>query len=277
MPESPLTLSSTRHLLETLGLRPHKRMGQNFLVDGNIVRKSLELAEIAPGDMVVEIGPGLGTLTGALLAAGAKVHAVEMDHGLHRHLEATLATEFPERFHLLRGDALDLPLAGLDPAAAEGGFKIVANLPYSISTPWMETVLRGPLPDRMVLMLQKETADRFAAEPGGKQFGAITVFLRSAFAVAKGHKVSRSCFYPVPDVDSFLFHLERLPDPFRFEAGARAFARGCFTQRRKQLGHLVKVSPSGERGERWLARLADHGRPPSSRPAEIEPELWQLF
>ena len=277
MAEIPLTLSATRSLLETLGLRPQKRFGQNFLVDGNIVRKSLELAAVAPGDTVVEIGPGLGTLTGALLGAGARVRAVEMDRGLHRHLEATLASDYPDHFSLSLGDALDLPLAGLEAAAAEAGFKIVANLPYAISTPWMEAVLNGPLPDRMVLMLQKETADRFAAEPGGKQFGAITVFLKSAFAVAKGHKVSRSCFYPVPDVDSYLFHLERLPHPFRFDPEARAFARHCFTQRRKQIGRLVKTSPSGERAARWLTRLAEMRCPPSRRPEEISPDLWKLF
>src|SRR5882672_6825560 len=166
-----LTPSSTRDLLAKLGHQPKRYLGQNFLVDGNIVRKSLALAEIAPGDTVVEIGPGLGTLTTALLEAGADVWAVERDRVLFEHLAESLAPKFPEYCHLLEGDAVEKPLAGLTemwagcphPASAilrgEGtpprssvaaDFKIVANLPYAISTPWMDAVLSGPLPSRMV-------------------------------------------------------------------------------------------------------------------------------
>src|SRR5471030_991880 len=109
----PLSPTATRDLLARLGHTPKRFLGQNFLVDGNIVRKSLELAQIAPGDTVVEIGPGLGTLTAALLEAGADVWAVEKDRTLHAHLAETLAPRFPATFHLLEGDALEQPLAGL--------------------------------------------------------------------------------------------------------------------------------------------------------------------
>lgn len=109
----PLSPSATRELLAKLGHHPKRFLGQNFLVDGNIVRKSLELACIAPGDTVVEIGPGLGTLTSALLRAGATVWAVEKDRALHAHLADSLAREFPDTFHLLEGDAVEHPLAGL--------------------------------------------------------------------------------------------------------------------------------------------------------------------
>ena len=176
IPSMPLSPTETRALLERLGHRPRHTLGQNFLVDGNIVRKSLELARVGPGDRVVEIGPGLGTLTAALLAAGAEVWAVERDAALHRHLAASLAPEFPGRLHLIEGDAMDLPLAGLE----AGEFKIVANLPYAIATPWLDAVLEGALPQRMVLMLQREAAQRYTARPGGKSFGAISVFLQSA-------------------------------------------------------------------------------------------------
>src|SRR5258708_32476794 len=110
----PLSPSATRDLLAALGHSPKRFLGQNFLVDGNIVRKSLELAAVAPGDTVIEIGPGLGTLTSALLSAGANVWAVEKDRTLHAHLTATLAPQFPGRFHLLLGDAVEHPLAGFD-------------------------------------------------------------------------------------------------------------------------------------------------------------------
>src|SRR5476649_3092105 len=109
----PLSPSATRDLLAKLGHQPKRFLGQNFLVDGNIVRKSLELAQVTPGDTVVEIGPGLGTLTAALLEAGADVWAVEKDRTLHAHLTETLAPLFPQTFHLTEGDAVELPLAGL--------------------------------------------------------------------------------------------------------------------------------------------------------------------
>ena len=172
----PLSPTATRDLLAQLGHQPVHRLGQNFLVDGNIVRKSLALAEVAAGDTVVEIGPGLGTLTSALLEAGAVVWAVEMDAVLEGHLAATLGAQYPAAFHLLRGDAVEHPLAGLP----GGSCKVVANLPYSIATPWLDAVLSGNLPTRLVLMLQQEAAERYAAQPGTKSFGAISIFLQAA-------------------------------------------------------------------------------------------------
>src|ERR1041384_2743428 len=103
----PLSPTATRELLAGLGHQPKRFLGQNFLVDGNIVRKSVELAQVNAGDVVVEIGPGLGTLTTALLETGAAVWAVEKDRTLHAHLEAELAPRFPDRFHLLEGDAIE--------------------------------------------------------------------------------------------------------------------------------------------------------------------------
>src|ERR1044072_2991886 len=123
----PLTPKSTRELLAQLGHEPKRFLGQNFLVDGNIVRKSLELGAVGPGDLGIEIGPGLGTLTRPLLDAGAEVWAVERDWGLHKHLAATLAAANP-RLHLMEGDAVEHPLAGFAPPPGKP-FKIVANLP----------------------------------------------------------------------------------------------------------------------------------------------------
>jgi 16S rRNA (adenine1518-N6/adenine1519-N6)-dimethyltransferase len=269
----PLSPTGTRELLAGLGLRPKRALGQNFLVDGNIVRKSLELARIAPGDIVVEIGPGLGTLTAALLRAGASVRAVEKDRALHAHLAATLAREFPETFRLLEGDAVGLPLAGLPPGEGAGAFKIVANLPYAISTPWMDAVLGGPLPARMVLMLQEEAALRYAAAPGTKQFGAISVFLQNAYEIAPGHRVAAACFHPRPEVGSRLLHLVRKPAPFVFSPEAKALVRACFRQRRKQLGALLRGHPP-DGGRAWLDTLAAHGHGARSRPEQIPPALW---
>jgi 16S rRNA (adenine1518-N6/adenine1519-N6)-dimethyltransferase len=297
----PLTPSATRDLLARLGHAPKRFLGQNFLVDGNIVRKSLELAEVKPGDTVVEVGPGLGTLTTALLEAGADVWAVEKDRTLHEHLSSELAPRFPERFHLLEGDAVEHPLAGLpqlwagcphpagsaDEAASPRGeatpptttgaapadFKIVANLPYAIATPWIDEVLAGPLPLRMVLMLQQEAAQRYAAQPGSKSFGAISIFLQAAYAIAPGHKVAAACFHPRPDVESHLLNLVRKPAPFVFPAPAKALIRACFQQRRKQIGALLRTHLGAE-SARWRELLASSGLSEQVRPEAMPIDIW---
>lgn len=271
----PLSPTDTRELLARLGHFPKRALGQNFLVDGNIVRKSLELAQVAPGDRVVEVGPGLGTLTSALLEAGADVWAVERDANLHAHLVATLVPAFPSTFHLLEGDAVEHPRAALPDALATAGFKIVANLPYAISTPWMDAILSGPLPSRLVLMLQHEAAQRYAAGPGSKTFGAISIFLQSAFDVAPGHKVAAACFHPRPDVESYLLHLVRKPAPVLFAPATKALIRACFQQRRKQIGALLRDRLPATATETWFARLASAGLDARARPEEISTALWQ--
>jgi 16S rRNA (adenine1518-N6/adenine1519-N6)-dimethyltransferase len=271
----PLSPTATRELLARLGHQPKRFLGQNFLVDGNIVRKSLELAGVQAGDAVVEVGPGLGTLTEALLETGAEVWAVEKDATLAAHVRTTLAPRYPATLHLHEGDALEHPLAAL-PADRTAGFKIVANLPYAISTPWMDAVLGGPLPARMVLMLQLEAAERYAAPPGSKTFGAISIFLQAAYDVAPGHRVSGACFHPRPDVDSCLLHLVRKAAPYVFDPAVKALIRACFQQRRKQLGALLRDRlPDG--GAAWFEILARTGLSAQTRAEAVPVELWKLL
>ncbi len=276
MSDAALTPTATRRLLDELGLKPKKSYGQNFLIDGNIVRKSLELAQLRPGETVVEIGPGLGTLTRALLQSGCRVFAIEKDYTLHRHLNETLAQTYPDTFALMQGDALDAPLGPFQPEN-DAPFKIVANLPYAISTPWMDAILEGPLPEKMVLMLQQETVDRFSATAGSKQYGAITIFLESAYKISRGHKVSRQCFYPVPDIDSYLFHLDRLENPFRFAPETKHLIRSCFGQRRKQIGSLLRTFGENRDFTPWFENLERHNLSRQSRPEEIPAPLWQTL
>ena len=267
-----LTPTETRELLAKLGHLPKRVLGQNFLVDGNIVRKSLELAQVAAGDAVAEVGPGLGTLTGALLAAGAEVWAVERDRTLHAYLEETLAVRFPAMLHLVEGDAVELPLAGL-PAGRASAAKVVANLPYAISTPWMDGVLAGPLPARMVLMLQKEAAERYAAAPGGRTFGAISIFLQAAYEIAPGHRVSPGCFHPRPEVDSALLHLVRRTEPQVFRPAGKALVRRCFQQRRKQLLAILREqAPAAEPA--WRDLLRSEGYPATVRAEAVPVPVW---
>jgi 16S rRNA (adenine1518-N6/adenine1519-N6)-dimethyltransferase len=265
----PLSPSQTRALLENLGHRPRKPLGQNFLVDGNIVRKSLQLAGLASGETVVEVGPGLGTLTEAMLDAGCSVYAVELDSALAQYLREQLATPFADTFHLLEGDAVHHPRAEL-PATIHS-FKVVANLPYAITSPWIEAMLQNPLPSDMVLMMQKEAADRITAQPGSKAYGAISIFIGAAYERAGIHRVSRACFYPVPGVDSLLLHLRRKPQPILFSEPAKALVRQLFTQRRKQIGSLLLKRPDLQH---WLERLADFGCDRTTRPEAIPLQAW---
>jgi 16S rRNA (adenine1518-N6/adenine1519-N6)-dimethyltransferase len=283
----PLSPTATRELLEQLEHFPNKKLGQNFLVDGNIVRKSIELAELGADSCVVEIGPGLGTLTKAILNSGASLWAVERDACLAEHLRIHFSDELNgistmnERrltkqtiLQLIEGDCLDHPRAGLPAATAATGYRIVANLPYAVSTPWMDAVIAGELPERMVLMLQKEAADRYVAPHGTKTFGAISIFLQSVFEVHSKHLVSAQCFHPAPKVDSVLLRLDRRTDAIRFSLAARECIRRIFTQRRKQLGALCK-NDSHAGALAWFKELLEHGVTPTVRPEELAIEYWQ--
>ena len=270
--EPALSPIDTRAVLGKIAHSPVRKLGQNFLIDPNIVRKSIELAGVQPGDTIVEVGPGLGTLTRALLEQDATVYAIEKDPNLANWLGEGLRNRFPDTFHLVEGDALTQPTAGLSNAE---DFKIVANLPYAISTPWIEKILALPnLPSVMVLMLQKETADRFAAQTGTKHFSAITILLQEAYTFAPGHRVSARCFHPVPKVDSFLLHLRRKNSPVKFTAEQRNFLRDLFTQRRKQLGGQIRRLAPGTPTERWESLLRRDGHSLQSRAEEIPPALW---
>lgn len=270
-----LSLTQTRKLLEELGHSPRKALGQNYLIDANIVQKSLYLAQVQAGDAIVEVGPGLGTLTRPLLQAGASVYAVEADPTMYRYQAERLQPEFPDRLYVVQADAVRQPLAGLPPdIRATGSFKIVANLPYAISTPWLEQVLAGSLPSCITVMLQKEAADRFLAEPGTKAFGAVSIFLQAAYKRASAHPVARTCFHPAPKVDSMIAHFERLPQPRRFAPETRRAIRQIFTQRRKQIGGLIRRLDSDVPLAPWLESVAELGVTPQSRPEQVPLAAW---
>ena len=269
----PLSPTLTREILEHLEHSPNKKLGQNFLIDGNIVRKSIELAELDADSTVVEVGPGLGTLTRAILATGARLWAIERDPRLAAYLREKVLPEQP-KLTLIEGDCLDEPRAGLPPRLANKDYCIVANLPYAVATPWMDLILSGTLPERMVLMLQKEAADRYVAPHGTKTFGAISIFLQSVFEVHSKHLVSAQCFHPAPKVDSVLLRLDRRTDAIRFSLAARECIRRIFTQRRKQLGALCK-NDSHAGALAWFKELLEHGVTPTVRPEELAIEYWQ--
>jgi len=216
---------------------PNKRLGQNFLIDPNIVRKIVMLAELVPSAHVLEIGPGRGILTEALSHAAGHVTAVEVDPRLHAYLEARQA-EFPN-VELVCEDALAYPVESLPI-----GTVVVANLPYYISTPLLFRLLdqRGRFP-RMVLMLQAEVADRLVAQPGGSDYGVLSVMAQYAADITKAFRVSAQCFRPRPEVASAVVLLrtkERTRLSLQEEVVFRSLVKAAFAHRRKTLVNSLR-------------------------------------
>ena len=271
----PLSPTVTREILHQIEHVPNKKLGQNFLIDGNIVRKSIELAGIDSTSFVVEIGPGLGTLTRAILDTGAHLWAIERDPKLSAYLRSSIVEDAPN-CSLSQGDCLEDPHAGLTLPGESKDFKIIANLPYAVATPWMDLILSKPLPSRMVLMLQKEAADRYSADPGSKTFGAISIFLQSSFLLHSSHLVKGPCFLPVPKVDSVLLRLDQKVNPVHFSNPAKECIRRIFTQRRKQLGALCKRE-SNPQISAWFDSLLFSGISPTVRPEALPIHCWQML
>ena len=269
-----LSPSETSDLLRQLEHRPNKKLGQNFLIDGNLVEKSISMASLPTNYPVLEIGPGLGTLTSHLLNLGHPVYAVEIDPKLHSYLSAKLDGWIKnQKLVLTKADAVKLPIGQL-PSNAED-FTIVANLPYAISSPWMEAILaKKKIPRSMTLMLQKEASDRMWAKPGTKNYSALSIFIQNAFLRKTSFSVSKKCFIPNPAVDSVLVHMERSGNAHYFSEKSRNLIRRIFTKRRKQIGSLIKAEDSKTQAqiEVWLNRSNLTSK---ARPEEVELYHWK--
>lgn len=213
--------------------RPRKRLGQHFLIDPNIVRKILKVAALCPEDVVFEIGPGRGALTQVLCERVSKVIAVELDRLLVEYLAQTFAQQ--DALELHHGDALAFPYDTL-PA----GTVVIANLPYYVSTPLVFRLLeeRDRI-DRMILMLQREVAERMTATPGSRDYGLLSVVTQYRTKPRKAFVVPASCFRPLPQVDSAVVCLTgqaaRDPDDAGFDEMFMKVVRGAFAHRRKTL------------------------------------------
>jgi 16S rRNA (adenine1518-N6/adenine1519-N6)-dimethyltransferase len=244
---------------------PKKELGQHFLVDENLLGVIGRLAELNPEDVVLEVGPGLGVLTGYLVERVSQVHAIEVDYALVR----VLAERFRGRdnIDLRHGDALRLDLAELQPEPT----KLVANLPYNIATPLVVESLDGlPSVELWCVMVQREVADRFFAEPSTKQYGAVSVLVQLTAERTGFHPVSRTVFRPRPNVDSTLFAFRRRPDAPAHLARVKEVVTAAFAHRRKRLANSVELSGTATRTQVEEA-LGTIGRDPAARAEELEP------
>ena len=243
-----------------------KELGQHFLVDQNILGVIGRLAELAREDVVLEVGPGHGVLTGFLADRVAHVHAVELDRSLEGPLAERLAGRGNVQLHY--GDALRLDLRSLDPAPT----KLVSNLPYNIATPLVVESLDG-LPSLALwcVMVQREVADRFFAEPSTKAYGAVSVVVQLAAERTGSHPVSRAVFRPRPNVDSALVAFRRRPDATIEDlARVKSVVTAAFAHRRKRLANSLELSGLATRPEAEVA-LAEIGRDPKARAEELAP------
>jgi 16S rRNA (adenine1518-N6/adenine1519-N6)-dimethyltransferase len=244
--------------------RAKKSLGQHFLVDDNIVRVIGRLAELQPDDVVLEIGPGLGVLTTYLAQNVGHVHAIEVD----RSLEDELAT-LPPNVDVHYADALRFDFGGLEPAPT----KLVANLPYNIATPIVvESLDRIPSIGHWCVMVQREVADRFFAEPGTKAYGAVSVLVQLAAERTGIHPVSRTVFRPRPHVDSALVAFRRKQLPVDY-ARIREVVVGAFAHRRKKLANSLELAGVTTRANAEAA-LVTIGRDGSDRAEWLTPQAF---
>jgi 16S rRNA (adenine1518-N6/adenine1519-N6)-dimethyltransferase len=256
--------AEVRDLAATLDLQPTKKLGQNFVVDGNTVRKIVKTARIEPGDEVLEVGPGLGSLTLGLLEAGARVTAVEIDTRLAELLPRTVEALAPGApLRVVTGDALRVDIPG-------SPRRLVANLPYNVSVPVLLHLLETvPSLETALVMVQAEVGQRIAAPPGSKVYGSPSVKAAWYGRWSTAGTVSRQVFWPVPNVDSILVAFERAERPGTDDERVRTFALvdAAFGQRRKMLRQALAELLGGSAAA--SARLDAAGVDPTLRGEQL--------
>lgn len=254
--------------LESIGMRPGRGLGQNFLLDPNLLEFIVRLGDPKEGETILEVGPGFGALTRLLLARGAVVYAVEFDHRIAEYLRKNITDG---NFRLIEADACRVDFATLFPK--ERPFRAIANLPYSISTVFIARMLGlANSPAEMFFMLQKEMGERLAAGPGCKSYGALSARTQLKYEVRIERIVPPEVFLPPPEVDSAVVSFRR-HDRYRFDAELCRLYPGvvktAFAQRRKQLG---KVLGQNYGKEKVLAAFEKVGIPVEIRPDRLTVE-----
>ncbi len=260
--------SEVRSLLARLDFHPSRVLGQNFLIDRNILQILIQAADLHPGESIVEVGPGLGVLTEALLDSGVGVTAIEKDRRLAALLRERLADR--PRLDLIQADILTCDLGAL---FTRPGAKLVANLPYAIAARLLVELTALPTPPvRIVVTIQREVAERLVAAPATRDYGLLSILVQRPYAVRILKPVSRTCFWPAPDVQSSIVRLDLRSEPLggaAEEDPLRHLLRHVFSQRRKTLARSLKdLIPDP------LPALRAAGIDPGARAEQLPPEAW---
>ncbi len=258
-------------LIKKLGIAPNKALGQNFLIDENFLDAIIREAGIKPDDHIIEVGPGLGALTTRLIASGADVTAIEFDRKLAEWVRSTLV---PRGLRLIEGDACKVDFPSV--YGPETEFRLISNLPYSAGTVIVANMLDLPLPPKdMLILLQKEVAFRFAAEPGTDDYSALSVRIQNLYDVKIVRKaIPPGLFYPKPEVDSALIHLVRKEEypSAEFRKYLTRLSRTAFAHRRKKMFKQVTEMTSPEKLAKSLETL---GISPDIRAERVTPEQFR--
>jgi len=253
-------------------VRAKRSLGQNFLVDPNIRRRIVGSLDAGPADTIVEIGPGRGALTEGLAALAGRLVAVELDDELARALQDRFSGD--PHVSIVHEDFLEwAPPTWPDAATV----KVVGNIPYNITSPILFRLLEWrPTPERIVLMVQREVADRILAVPGQKAYGALTVGVRAHAQVERLFTVGRQAFRPVPGVDSTVIRIRSRPATGPGTGSSlRSLTRAAFGMRRKQLQKILRTAPGYELESGPAEQvLADVGVQPEDRPETLDPDTF---
>jgi 16S rRNA (adenine1518-N6/adenine1519-N6)-dimethyltransferase len=268
------TQSDIRAILAARELSPKHRFGQNFLVDHNLLKRLVDTSGVGPGSLVLEIGPGTGTMSEEILARGAELVAIELDRDLAAHLREHFAAE--PRFTLLEGDCLDGKRAlHADARArlADRPFTLVANLPYQAASPVMAICAGMPQCLGQFVTIQREVGDRLRAQPGSGDYGPLTIVVQAFAEVEQVAVLSPGCFWPSPEVTSAMLAIRPRATP-RLAHGESdafgAFVHTLFSKRRKQLGAILG------RDRIWPPGIDPHSRPESLGVEDLV-RLWRAL
>ncbi|HTE20535.1 MAG TPA: 16S rRNA (adenine(1518)-N(6)/adenine(1519)-N(6))-dimethyltransferase RsmA [Armatimonadota bacterium] len=283
MPE-PLNLTSpavVSEILQRRGLRPNRRWGQNFLVDGNLLAKVVDAGDLQPEEAVLEIGPGLGALTRALAGRVRQVVSVEIDPALFATLTEETAADLPN-VRILAGDFLQVDLQATVPEhLGPGRHPVVANIPYSITSPIVVRLLEHrSLFDRLVLLVQREVADRLTAAPNTSDYGSLTLFVNLYATARRVALVPRRAFLPAPEVDSAIVRMDVLSEPrYPHVPPERylAVVHAAFQQRRKNLANALTGPALGWTREQARGALGAAGIDPGRRGETLSPDEFAVL